>query len=137
VANHPETHDLSTDLRAAIPPNFGNRIGNCMAYYRKTPYKVLVNRHLNGLSSSATGSAIMTHKRTGRRLFDHPSDMEPLLPEDVDGGLADTALLLIRRAERLRGLLHPVTRKAVAQLVRSMNSYYSNLIEGHRTTPGH
>lgn len=77
----------------------------------------------------------MTHKRTGRRLFDHPSDMEPLLPEDADGGLTDTALLLIRRAERLRGLLHPVTRKAVAQLVRSMNSYYSNLIEGHRTTP--
>jgi hypothetical protein len=64
----------------------------------------------------------VTRKGTGKRLFDHPSDMEPLLPEDEDGALAGTALLLIRRAERLRGLLHPVTRKAVAQLVRSMNS---------------
>ena len=44
------------------------------------------------------------------------------MPEDGDGGLADTALLLIRKAERLRGLLHPITRKSVAQLVRSMNS---------------
>lgn len=69
------------------------------------------------------------------RLFDHPSDMEPLLPEDGDGGLAGTALVLIRKAEHLRGLLHPITRKSVARLVRSMNSYYSNLIEGHRTTP--
>src|SRR5205814_9480294 len=37
--------------------------------------------------------------------------------------------------DRLRGSLHALTRKSVAQLVRSMNSYYSNLIEGHRTTP--
>lgn len=77
----------------------------------------------------------MTRNKPSTKLFDHPSDMEPLLPEDGDGGLAGTALLLIRKAERLRGLLHPITRKSVAQLVRSMNSYYSNLIEGHRTTP--
>jgi len=70
-----------------------------------------------------------------KQLFDHPSDMEPLLPEDRDGTLAATALTLIRKAERLRSALHPVTRKTVAELVRSMNSYYSNLIEGHRTTP--
>src|SRR5437867_1688081 len=70
-----------------------------------------------------------------KRLFDHPSDMEPLLPEDREGELAGFALELIRKAERLRGLLHPITRKSVAELVRSMNSYYSNLIEGHRTTP--
>jgi len=70
-----------------------------------------------------------------RRLFDHPSDMEPLLPEDSDGKLAALALQLIRKAERLRDCLHPITRTTVAGLVRSMNSYYSNLIEGHRTTP--
>lgn len=61
--------------------------------------------------------------------------MEPLLPEDREGKLAAPALELIRKAERLRGCLHPITRAAVAELVRSMNSYYSNLIEGHRTTP--
>jgi Fic family protein len=60
--------------------------------------------------------------------------MEPLLPatEDV---LSSPALALIRGAERLRATLHPITRKSVVDLVRSMNSYYSNLIEGHRTRP--
>ena len=70
-----------------------------------------------------------------RRLFDHPADMEPLLPEDRDGTLAALGLELIRRAERLRGAFHPVTRRGVSALVRSMNSFYSNLIEGHRTLP--
>lgn len=70
-----------------------------------------------------------------RRLFDHPSDFEPLLPEDRDGRLATLGLELLRRAERLRGTLPPVTRRSIAALVRSMNSYYSNLIEGHRTMP--
>jgi len=66
-------------------------------------------------------------------LFDHPSDMEPLLPEN--GEWSGQALELIRGAERLRASLHPITRKLVVDLVRSMNSYYSNLIEGHRTRP--
>jgi len=57
-----------------------------------------------------------------KRLFDQPSDMEPLLPEDRDGSLAVLALSFIRKAERLRSSLHPITRKAVAELVRSMNS---------------
>ena len=70
-----------------------------------------------------------------RRLFDNPADFEPLLPEDRDGRLAALGLELLRRAERLRGTLPPVTRRGVAALVRSMNSYYSNLIEGHRTMP--
>lgn len=70
-----------------------------------------------------------------RRLFDNPADFEPLLPDDRDGRLAALGLELLRRAERLRGTLQPVTRRSVAALVRSMNSYYSNLIEGHRTMP--
>lgn len=70
-----------------------------------------------------------------RQLFDNPADFEPLLPEDRDGRLAGLGLELLRRAERLRGTLQPVTRRSVAALVRSMNSYYSNLIEGHRTMP--
>lgn len=70
-----------------------------------------------------------------RQLFDNPADFEPLLPEDRDGRLAALGLELLRRAERLRGTLQPVTRRSTAALVRSMNSYYSNLIEGHRTMP--
>jgi len=72
---------------------------------------------------------------TRKRLYDHPSDMEPLLPEDREGKLAALSLAVIRRSERLRGALHPITRRGVVDLVRSMNSYYSNLIEGHRTMP--
>jgi len=70
-----------------------------------------------------------------KTLFDHPSDMEPLLPGSDEGKSSGLALALIRGAERLRGSLHPITRGLVADLVRSMNSYYSNLIEGHRTRP--
>jgi len=73
----------------------------------------------------------MSRKQLFKRVF----DMEPLLPEDRDGKLAGLGLEVLRRAERLRGALHPVTRRGVVDLVRSMNSYYSNLIEGHRTTP--
>jgi hypothetical protein len=64
-------------------------------------------------------------------LYNHPSDMEPLLPTADES--KSTSPALIRGAERLRGSLHPTTRKPVADPVRSMNSYYSNLIEGHRT----
>src|SRR5882724_11297662 len=70
-----------------------------------------------------------------KTLYDHPSDMEPLLPERDDGILSKQALALLRRSERLGGSLHPATRKLVSELVCSMNSYYSNLIEGHRTKP--
>jgi Fic family protein len=74
-------------------------------------------------------------KKTGKTvLYDHPSDMEPLLPGE-GGESPRLALDLIRGAERLRASLHPITRRLVADLVRSMSSYYSNLIEGHRTRP--
>src|ERR1051326_6804996 len=76
----------------------------------------------------------MATKPVVRKPYDHTSDMEPLLPE-ADSGLASLTIALIRSAERLGTVLHPITRKSVGVLVRSMNSYYSNLIEGHRTMP--
>lgn len=93
------------------------------------------NRHFVCSIGSAQTSATMTGKPRVRTLYDHPSDMEPLLPEEADRLSSSLALALIRGAERLGGSLHPATRKGVADLVRSMNSYYSNLIEGHRTKP--
>ena len=71
----------------------------------------------------------MTRKPAIKTLYDHPSDMEPLLPDDRDVETSAPALALIRGAERLRASLHPITRELVTDLVRSMNSYYSNLIE--------
>jgi Fic family protein len=61
--------------------------------------------------------------------------MEPLLPADQDGSLADLGWQVVRRAERLGGALHPVTARGLAGVVQVMNSYYTHLIEGHQTTP--
>jgi Fic family protein len=42
---------------------------------------------------------------------------------------------LVSEASRLAGRVHPFVQQAVGDLVRSMNCYYSNLIEGHDTHP--
>ena len=60
--------------------------------------------------------------------------MEPLLPP-MSGALRDLALELTRAAAALEGVLHPISRQAVAGLARRAASYYSNLIEGHDTHP--
>ena len=62
------------------------------------------------------------------------SHMEPLLPSGALG-LEDLAREVVSRSAALGGQLHPVTRQAVVELLRLINSYYSNLIEGHSTHP--
>jgi len=49
--------------------------------------------------------------------------------------LADLALEVGMKAAAFRASLPVGVRTALAQLVRAMNSYYSNLIEGHDTHP--
>lgn len=62
--------------------------------------------------------------------------MEPMLPESGSSRvLDDLAIELVRRASGFAGQLNPVVRRSVGALVRSMNCYYSNLIEGHNTHP--
>jgi Fic family protein len=62
--------------------------------------------------------------------------MEPLLPESSRPTLADLTCEILRKAGQLSAHLpSPVVRRRVAGLVREMNSYYSNLIEGHNTLP--
>ncbi|MFA7404171.1 MAG: Fic family protein, partial [Pelobacteraceae bacterium] len=60
--------------------------------------------------------------------------MEPLLPAGVPE-LDDLAREVVSRSAGLGGQLHPVTRQALVELLRLINSYYSNLIEGHSTHP--
>jgi len=67
-------------------------------------------------------------------MYRHPSTMEPLLPA-ADSELADLALDLATESARTAGRLHPVTERVLRTLFRSINSYYSNLIEGHKTHP--
>ena len=64
-----------------------------------------------------------------------PSAMEPLLPRDGKVGLTDLAVDLIARASHLSGQIQWTVRESIGDLVRSMNCYYSNLIEGHDTHP--
>ena len=60
--------------------------------------------------------------------------MEPLFPEE-DKSLSDLATELVASSNALAGRLHPVIQQGIGGLVRSMNCYYSNLIEGHHAHP--
>ena len=61
--------------------------------------------------------------------------MEPLLPSDPKHELEDLAVDVLRLSSALGVRLREPTRSSVAELLRPMNSYYSNLIEGHSTHP--
>lgn len=62
--------------------------------------------------------------------------MEPLLfGERVPAGLMDLAVEIRSEAESLGKRLHPDSAAELADFVRIMNCYYSNLIEGHNTRP--
>jgi Fic family protein len=66
------------------------------------------------------------------------TQMEPLLISEsapLRGALTDLAIDLAGKAAGLRSSFAPGIRGALADLVRSMNCYYSNLIEGHDTHP--
>ena len=67
---------------------------------------------------------------------EQPSLMEPLLIAEGSrhrGALTDLAIDLASRAAGFRRSLPEGIRVALADLVRAMNCYYSNLIEGHDT----
>lgn len=63
------------------------------------------------------------------------SAMEPMLPRDGEAGLTDLAVELVAKASYLAGQVQRPVRESIGDLVRSMNCYYSNLIEGHNTHP--
>lgn len=58
-----------------------------------------------------------------------------MLPALGNKELEDLAMELAKKSCALAGTLHPAVRKSIGNLVRSMNCYYSNLIEGHDTHP--
>ena len=67
-----------------------------------------------------------------------PVEMEPLLAGETSrfrGVLTDLAVELAQKAAGFRRSLPESLLKSLANLVRSMNCYYSNLIEGHYTHP--
>ena len=61
--------------------------------------------------------------------------LEPMLPRDNNQELENLAVELVARASELAGQIRPEVGESIGDLVRSMNCYYSNLIEGHHTHP--
>src|SRR3989337_32840 len=64
-----------------------------------------------------------------------PALMEPMLPPTGERQLEDRAFDLIQKASALGGRVPDAVKTGIGGLVRSMNCYYSNLIEGHNTHP--
>lgn len=61
--------------------------------------------------------------------------IEPCLLDNAGGELLDLVAEIPAAASRLGTRLNPRTAASLARLVRVMNCYYSNLIEGHNTRP--
>lgn len=61
--------------------------------------------------------------------------MEPMMPPEGNKILEDLAFDLSTKAHALEKSVNPFFKNSMAHLVRTMNCYYSNLIEGHNTHP--
>ena len=71
-----------------------------------------------------------------RKMIETAGGIEPCLFEEfIPAELADLAVEVHRAAADLGRGLHPESAQELADLVRIMNCYYSNLIEGHNTRP--
>src|SRR5436853_7829699 len=64
-----------------------------------------------------------------------PQRIEPARLEETSEPLVDVIAELSSASAILGAGLHPRTAANLADLVRLMNTYYSNLIEGHNTRP--
>lgn len=67
--------------------------------------------------------------------YTHPHQFEPLLPQKRLEELFALAQSITEASLGLRGALHASTAATLTRLLRTMNSYYSNKIEGHSTHP--
>jgi len=69
-------------------------------------------------------------------VLSHPSAIEPLLPTCDLPILEEITCDVLRETGGLQQALpSKIARLKVQRLIREMNSYYSNLIEGHKTLP--
>jgi uncharacterized membrane-anchored protein len=61
--------------------------------------------------------------------------LEPMMLAEGDRRLEDLSVELAEKASALNNQVKPEVRQSMSTLVRSINCYYSNLIEGHNTHP--
>lgn len=68
-------------------------------------------------------------------LLETPGRFEPALLDQLSAPATDLIAEISAGAAALGKALHPTTAANLADLIRVMNTYYSNLIEGHNTRP--
>jgi Fic family protein len=68
-------------------------------------------------------------------VIETPRRIEPTRLEDASEAISDVIAELSAASATLGKSLHPTAAANLADLVRIMNTYYSNLIEGHQTRP--
>jgi hypothetical protein len=69
-------------------------------------------------------------------IIESPSRMEPCLLDEANAEIVDLVAALADATNALGARLRPRSAAGLAGLVRVMNCYFSNLIEGHNTTCG-
>ena len=67
--------------------------------------------------------------------YTQPYQFEPLLPQFNLEPLRTRSRVVIEQSWKLSASAHPDTIASLRELVREMNSYYSNRIEGQSTHP--
>lgn len=75
-----------------------------------------------------------SYRQNERQMYDHIAQMEPLYPIHAEK-LEDLARNVVAVSAKLEGRLAPPTLDGIRSLLRVVNSYYSNLLEGHSTHP--
>jgi Fic family protein len=80
---------------------------------------------------------ILSWERIGKTVSpeENVSRIEPCHLSTYDDEVSSLVAELSSKASTLASRLHPTTAESLADLVRVMNCYYSNLIEGHNTRP--
>lgn len=68
-------------------------------------------------------------------MYDKAHQFEPLLPQKEVDALRERSQQIVRQSLELGAHAHESTRHELRELVRAMNSYYSNRIEGQGTHP--
>ncbi|MDZ4382704.1 MAG: Fic family protein [Parvibaculum sp.] len=79
----------------------------------------------------------MTDRESANKepLLEGVQRIEPAHLDEISTAIADAIADLSSASTALEKSLHPGTAASLAGLVRIMNTYYSNLIEGHDTRP--
>ena len=73
--------------------------------------------------------------KSANNAIESPTRIEPARLEEAPEAIADVIAELCSASAVLGARLHPATAANLSGVVRQMNCYYSNLIEGHNTRP--